>query len=303
MKVDPVLGHLLGDLRAGRFRPRAVRRFVREGVRHAIDLAWSLRSLRRSFFVASAIMAAVLVFVGATLSAAFPGGLRPATWIAEGLLFVAVFALTLLQLGLVRAETSREAYERFTFPNVLTLLRLLVVPYLVEALRGVVAGADETAARAVFGLLLVASVTDALDGMLSRLLRQQSDFGRIYDPVVDAVFHSALAVALWSGGAVSHAYLVLVLLRYLLPPVAGSFLYLAGAPFQVKSTFMGKLSSLVLSVFECALAAAFAFSSPTLMTVATAWLEPASVVVAAGTVLFFLGRGVRLIRRAPRKHP
>lgn len=304
MKVDPVLGNLLKELRAGKFRPRAIRRFVRDGVRHAIDLAWSLRSLRRSFYVASVVMALVLVFVGTTLSTALPGGLGPGTWVVEAALFVAVFGLTLLQLGLVRAESSGEAYDRFTFPNVLTLLRLLVVPFLVDALGVMLSGQPgDLAGIAVAGVLFLAVVTDLFDGFLSRVLSQASDFGRIYDPVVDVVFHSAVAVALWSHGAVSAAYAVLVLVRYLLPPVAGFFLYLAGAPFQVKATAMGKLCSLVLSLFECTLAAGYAFSSAHLRLLADAVLEPLSIGVAAATVVFFLGHGVRLLRRRERMPP
>jgi phosphatidylglycerophosphate synthase len=298
LKVDPVLSNLLGELRAGRFRPRAVRRFVNQGIGHAIDLAWSLKGLRRSFYVASAVMAVVLVAMGVTVHVLVPGGLRWTTILGVSALYVAVFGLTLLQLGLVRSEVSGEAYERFTFPNVLTLLRLLSVPYLVDTLSDTLSSPDPSAgAPAVFGLMMFAVLTDTADGFFARLLRQTSEFGRIYDPVVDIVFHVSLGVTLYAGGVVASAYLGAVLLRYLLPPVAGFFLYLFREPFQVKSTFMGKLSSLVLSVFEAAVAATLVFEpQPGVLTrLASSILEPACVVACAGTVLFFVGRGLRIL--------
>ena len=300
MRIDPVLDNLLRELRAGRFRPRAVRRFVDEGIGHAIDLAWSLKGLRRSFYVASGLMAAVLLVIGGLLSAVFPGGLRVTTWVAEGALFVFVFGLTLLQLGLVRSEGEGEAYERFTFPNVLTLLRLLSVPFLVDTLTDTLASPHPAdVAPAVFCLTLFAVATDMLDGTAARLLRQTSEFGRIYDPVVDIVFHSSVAVTLFFAGAVSPAYVIVVLFRYLLPPVAGFFLYLFREPFQVKSTIMGKLSSLVLSVFVLAFTGGLAFEPARAIGLPAFThdiLEPASIVICGLTVLFFLGRGGRILR-------
>jgi phosphatidylglycerophosphate synthase len=160
------------------------------------------------------------------------------------------------------------------------------------------------AVKAVFGLVLFASLTDVLDGWLSRRLQQTSEFGRIYDPVVDIVFHATMAVVLYAGGAVTPAYLEVVLLRYLLPPVAGALLFLLREPFRVKSTAMGKASSLVLSVFLCAVVFSRAYELVRpgwVQDVTRDWLEPLAILVCAATVLAFAVRGVKILRGAERR--
>lgn len=294
MKVDPVLQNLLKELKAGRFRPRAIRRFVTQGIGHAIDLAWSLKNLRRSFYYASGIMLGVLAAIGFLLDVSLQDGIRFSTLCAEVVLFIVVFGLTLVQLGLVRSESSGECYERFTFPNVLTLLRLLVVPYLTEVLASAIVD-PQGYAKALVALMIFAVLTDALDGMFARLLRQTSEFGRIYDPVVDIVFHVSLTITLYNGRLVSVKYILMVLLRYLLPPVAGFFLYLFKEPFQVKSTWMGKVSSLLLSIFETMIAVTLAVNPYYLLDVIV-WMEPLCILACGAAVLYFVVYGLRIMR-------
>jgi CDP-diacylglycerol--glycerol-3-phosphate 3-phosphatidyltransferase len=294
LKVDPVLDSLLRDLRAGRFRPRAIRRFLRTGVAHAVDLAWSLSGLRRSFYMASTLMAVVLGVVGAVLEWSLPGGLPGGIWAASGALFVGVFGMTLLQLGLVRAGASGEVYDRFVLPNVLTLLRLLVVPFLATALA---AASDLRSHRTALVVLGLASVTDILDGFLSRRLRQTSEFGRIYDPVVDIVFNCTLCCALHLADRLPGWLLAFVLVRYLLSPVAGTFLYLFRESFQVKSTVMGKVSSFVVAAYLVGASAARAFPSAGLEGLAGDVLAPLAAGVCAVTVGDFVFRGFRILRR------
>jgi len=63
-------------------------------------------------------------------------------------------------------------------PNILTLLRILLIPVFVLLF---LSGRHLEAAL-VFG---AASLTDALDGYLARLLRQESPLGSFLDPVAD----------------------------------------------------------------------------------------------------------------------
>ena len=65
-----------------------------------------------------------------------------------------------------------------TIPNVLTLLRLLLVPcFIVASFRG-----QFTLA---FVLFVSAAVTDILDGMIARRLNQHSKLGAFLDPAAD----------------------------------------------------------------------------------------------------------------------
>jgi cardiolipin synthase (CMP-forming) len=65
-----------------------------------------------------------------------------------------------------------------TIPNLLTLLRLLLVPiFLIVSVRGMF--------LAAFILFLTAAVTDILDGVIARRLNQRSRLGAVLDPAAD----------------------------------------------------------------------------------------------------------------------
>jgi CDP-diacylglycerol---glycerol-3-phosphate 3-phosphatidyltransferase len=79
-------------------------------------------------------------------------------------------------------------------PNVLTLLRILLVPVLVAALVQEGGGGDKLAA-AVF---VLASFTDALDGWIARRQKSVSTFGKLMDPLADKLLVTAALVSLVS---------------------------------------------------------------------------------------------------------
>ena len=79
-------------------------------------------------------------------------------------------------------------------PNVLTLLRILLVPVLVVALLDETANGDLLAAI-VFAL---ASFTDAMDGYLARTRNAITTFGKLMDPIADKLLIIAALVALVS---------------------------------------------------------------------------------------------------------
>lgn len=79
-------------------------------------------------------------------------------------------------------------------PNVLTVLRILLVPVLVAAL---LSGAEhgDLLAAIVFA---VASMTDAIDGYLARSRNLVTNFGKLMDPVADKLLVIAALVSLVS---------------------------------------------------------------------------------------------------------
>jgi CDP-diacylglycerol--glycerol-3-phosphate 3-phosphatidyltransferase len=81
-------------------------------------------------------------------------------------------------------------------PNVLTVVRILLVPVLVVALLEKTGGGDLLAA-VVFA---VASVTDAIDGYLARSRNWVTTFGKLMDPIADKLLIVAALVALVSLG-------------------------------------------------------------------------------------------------------
>lgn len=77
-------------------------------------------------------------------------------------------------------------------PNVLTLVRIVLVPVMVLAI-----ARDDTGALTVAALIfVVAAVTDAADGYLARSLNLITRFGRLADPVADKLLVGAALASL-----------------------------------------------------------------------------------------------------------
>lgn len=125
-------------------------------------------------------------------------------------------------------------------PNSLTMSRLVlgaIALVLIEA--GFYLGA-----LVVFGL---ASITDALDGYLARLLNQTSAIGRQLDPLVDKLLIAAVLVYLLPipGTGLAAWMVAAIVVRELLIQGIRSLIEGRGEPFGAK--FAGKLKT----VFQC----------------------------------------------------
>jgi CDP-diacylglycerol---glycerol-3-phosphate 3-phosphatidyltransferase len=79
-------------------------------------------------------------------------------------------------------------------PNVLTLVRIMLVPVVVVALLGATPNGSALAA-AVFAL---AAVTDGLDGYLARSRMSITNFGKVMDPIADKLLIAAALISLVS---------------------------------------------------------------------------------------------------------
>lgn len=78
-----------------------------------------------------------------------------------------------------------------TVPNLLSLLRLLMIPLFV----GLYLNGHEGWTAAV---LILSGVTDVVDGYVARHFGQVSDFGKAFDPVADKLTQAAMLLCLFS---------------------------------------------------------------------------------------------------------
>ncbi len=92
-------------------------------------------------------------------------------------------------------------------PNVLTILRILLVPVLVVALLDATPSGDLLAAI----VFAVASLTDLLDGYLARTRNAITTFGKLMDPIADKLLVVAALVALVSLGRLA-AWVAMVII-------------------------------------------------------------------------------------------
>ncbi|HSY01035.1 MAG TPA: CDP-alcohol phosphatidyltransferase family protein [Acidobacteriaceae bacterium] len=121
-------------------------------------------------------------------------------------------------------------------PNLLTFLRLCIAPFLVLA---VLDGHFETA----FWLFVVAGITDALDGLLARLLHQRTMLGQYLDPVVDKLLLSTLFLVLHHQGLISLRVTVLVFARDLGILVVAAVLFATTSIRNFKPNVFGKANT------------------------------------------------------------
>ena len=96
-------------------------------------------------------------------------------------------------------------------PNVLTVLRILLVPVLVAALLSEGPQGDLLAAI-VFAF---ASFTDALDGWIARRAKIESTFGKLMDPLADKLLVTSALVSLVSLDRLSAWVAMVIIAREL----------------------------------------------------------------------------------------
>lgn len=78
-------------------------------------------------------------------------------------------------------------------PNMLTILRVLMIPFFVVFLLCDITNFDKYIA---LGIFIAASLTDMLDGYLARKNNQVTNFGKFMDPLADKLLVSAAMICL-----------------------------------------------------------------------------------------------------------
>ena len=110
------------------------------------------------------------------------------------------------------AGTDQHQVSNFNIANVLTVLRIAMVPLFGWALLH--DGGDSTTWRWVaFALFAVAMITDKIDGDLARKHNLITDFGKIADPIADKAITGMALIGLSIVGDVWWWVTVVVLLR------------------------------------------------------------------------------------------
>jgi len=122
-------------------------------------------------------------------------------------------------------------------PNVLTLSRIAAIPVLVILAAAARPDCDMMACL----VFAVAGVTDYLDGHFARTRRQQSDLGRMLDPIADKLLVGAslmMLAGMQRLGPLGLFPAVVILLREIL--VSGLREYLAGVRLGLPVTRLAK---------------------------------------------------------------
>jgi cardiolipin synthase len=135
-------------------------------------------------------------------------------------------------------------------PNLLTILRLGIIPFLVIAIL-------DGKFLAALCLLFMAGVSDGLDGLLARMLHQRTVMGQYLDPIADKLMLSTLFIVLTRVGLVPLRITVLVFSRDFGIVLIGSMLFLIAGLRDLRPSLLGKANTVVqiftvVAVIVCA---------------------------------------------------
>lgn len=140
-----------------------------------------------------------------------------------------------------KVELSRLLGRFWTWANLLSMIRLiLVVPITYLILTDGPLGW-------LFGLILVALVTDWFDGRVARWSRTVSEWGKVLDPLADKVAGAAVVLALVVRGVLPLWFLAVIVGRDLII-VLGGVLLARRTGQVVMSAWMGKVAVTALAL-------------------------------------------------------
>ncbi len=123
-------------------------------------------------------------------------------------------------------------------PNLLTLLRLFIIPFLVIEI-------TDGHYPVAFALFLLAGVSDGMDGLLARWLRQHTRLGEYLDPIADKLMLSTLFVTLTHVGLIPRYVTVLVFSRDLGILLIATLLFATGTLRDFRPSLFGKVNTVM----------------------------------------------------------
>jgi cardiolipin synthase len=126
--------------------------------------------------------------------------------------------------------------DLLTAPNQLTLLRMVFLPFIIIHL---VAGRYLWA----LSLFVLAGVSDGLDGLLARTLKQQTRIGQYLDPMADKLLLSTMFPVLSILHHIPWKYTVMVFTRDICIVVIGATLYIAAGMRDFRPSIFGKANT------------------------------------------------------------
>jgi cardiolipin synthase (CMP-forming) len=124
----------------------------------------------------------------------------------------------------------------FTFPNQITLLRMVFVPFIIIHLVGGHYGW-------ALVLFVLAGFSDGLDGLLARTLHQQTLLGQYLDPIADKLLLSTMFLVLSILHKIPWKFTVLVFSRDVSILAASAVLYAIADLRDFRPSIFGKANT------------------------------------------------------------
>lgn len=139
------------------------------------------------------------------------------------------------------ADKKKTGSRLWTVPNVISMIRILLIIPIVDLLRQ---NFPETYLTA-FILIVIAYLTDFLDGFIARVFHSESDIGQILDPLGDKLLAVIVAAVLYFGKKLDLYFFVLIFLRDLIISM-GAIYVLNFKKQKALPMLSGKITTVVL---------------------------------------------------------
>ena len=139
-----------------------------------------------------------------------------------------------------------------SIPNIITLGRILLVPFIVWAIAS-------NQLEIAFAIFIIAGVSDAVDGFLAKRFNMASELGALLDPVADKALLVSIYMALGIWGAIPRWIVILVVSRDIMIVGAVIVSWLYGKPIPMKPLMVSKLNTVAQVAFAALVLASLGF--------------------------------------------
>jgi len=189
-----------------------------------------------------------------------------------------------------RGASSRGA--RLSIPNLVTLIRILLVPVVIWA---ITAGEYRVAVI----LFLAAGISDAVDGFLAKRFGMTTELGAYLDPLADKAMLVSIYIALGITEAIPRWLVILVVSRDIMIVSAVILSWVVNKPVPLKPLMVSKLNTVAQIALACVVLATlgFGFRADTTVLMLVALVTVLTLL----SVAFYLAEWVRHMNAAEKR--
>ncbi len=123
-------------------------------------------------------------------------------------------------------------------PNYITLLRIILIPFFINLM-------IYDYYREALAVFIFACITDALDGMIARLTKKQTELGAFLDPMADKLLIVSAFVTLVLMGLLPVWLVIIVVSRDMILVLGSIAIYFTGYQFTAKPSIIGKMTTVM----------------------------------------------------------
>ncbi len=130
-------------------------------------------------------------------------------------------------------------------PNYITLLRVVLIPFFIDLM-------IYEYYKEAFFVFIAAGITDALDGMIARLTKMQTEVGAFFDPMADKLLIVSAIVTLVLLNKLPVWFAIIVVSRDVILALGSLAIVFLGHSLKIRPSILGKATT-VMQLFVVSL--------------------------------------------------